>query len=595
MGSVSMSRIRLYAPFLALIAVQGFLVAIAPSAAPPSGDQAAFDGGSPEDGSFSSGPTGGGDGEFDVEGQALDDADGDGPTFGDTDGTSGGGGAAGGGSGGTDGATGTEGNGDASGSGDDGEQVQAESGGTSHCTSDGRQHDVFPTAPECRPVFAGDNGGATYAGVDADEVRVLWFMEDSNEQVDALIEQAGVGASPEDQQEFFEAVEDFLNDHYEFYGREVTITRHVAEGCPQSPPDIPSCRAAARQAVEQFDPFIIVWPTPIYPDVFDEFAREQVITFGGWHVDRRVFETRRPFRWDLNMDGTTTMDFVGEYYCKKLAGDNASNSGEIIHPTIGTRGNVERRLGIVSREHEQNLSTAQRLQAVVADCTDETPPIVTYDPDLGRRQEQATTNTANLIDQGVTTVVCVCDPIHPVFETLAYTRQGYFPEHLVAGMGFMDVDDVARLYDQQQWQHAFGLSHVGDAVPEEEEDPQTIWEAAGRDGERPCPCGLEAAYPLVVGAMIHNAGPDLNPRTVERGMFEAPSVGGWQDSGGDPTSVMVSFSEGDYTAISDVREVYWDTEATSASDGDSGAYVSLYEGERFTRGNLRSSFDVPQP
>lgn len=592
MGPAPLSRFRLYAPFLALIVVQTMIVAIAPSIHPSQqGEQAAgfeeFE--QAEDGTAPSAQAGPVD-----DGQEVavdrDDAEGDQPADGPAIDTTDDGGA---------GSTPGQPEQEAS----DGSEPEAGAGAadaegdTSHCTEDGLQHDQLETAaaPRCRPAFEGDNGGATYRGVTADEIRVLWFMEDTNEQVAALTEQAGVGASEEEQRAFFEAMEDFLNEYYEFYGREITIIRHMEEGCPQSPPDIPSCRAAARQAVEEFEPAVVVWPTPIYPDVFDEFAREQVITFGGWHVDREVFRTRRPFRWDLNMDGTTTMDFVGEYYCNKLAGDDATHTGEVIHPTIGPRGSVERRLGIVSREHEQNVSTAQRLRSLVADCAGEDVPIVTYDPDLGRRQEQATTNTANLIDQGVTTVVCVCDPIHPVFETTAYTRQGYFPEHLVAGMGFMDVDDIARLYDPAQWEHAFGLSHVGNPLPEEEDTPQEVWEASGRDGEVPCPCGLEATYPLLVGAMIQNAGPDFNPGTAERGMFQAPDVGGWEATGGDPTRPLVSFSEGDYTALSDVREIDWDPDATSDADGESGAYVALYEGQRFTLGNLPTSFDVPQP
>lgn len=592
MGSTPLSRFRLYAPFLVLVAVQMMIVAIAPSISPNgAGQQAAFGEGESADSqasTFSSGDGAAGDGPSTSDGGGALAADG-----GDAQ-TGGGSTGAGGGSSDADGSGSGTGDGSGDGNENGGGSAAAAEGDTSHCTEDGRQHDVLPTAPQCQPVFEGDNGGATYRGVSSDEIRLLWFMEDTNEQVAALTAQAGVSATAEEQEAYFEAVEDFLNEHYEFYGREINIIRHMEKGCKQSPPDIPQCRAAARKAVEEFEPAVVVWPTPIYPDVFDEFAREQVVTFGGWHVDRQVFETRRPFRWDLNMDGTTSMDFVGEYYCKKLAGGNATHAGEVIHPTIGRGESTERKLGIVTREHEQNLSTAQHLAAQVSECAGESPPVITYDPDLGRRQEQSTSNTANLIDAGVTTVVCVCDPIHPVFETNSYTRQGYFPEHLVAGVGFMDVDDLARLYDQAQWEHAFGLSHVGNAVPDEERQAQTIWEASGRDGEAPCACGLEAAYPLLVGAMIQNAGADFNPRSAERGMFEAPDVGGWENTG-DPTLPLIRFAEGDYTALSDVREIHWDANATSESDGESGAYVALYEGERFTLGNLPSGFDVPQP
>jgi hypothetical protein len=337
----------------------------------------------------------------------------------------------------------------------------------------------------------------------------------------------------------------------------------------------------------------VIWTNGVYPSVFDEFARNQIVSLGGWHVAEQFFTGRRPYRWDLNMDGTKAAGYIGEYYCKKLAGDSATHAGELIHPSIGPASSTQRRLGILTQETEYNVAAANVVRQQVAECAGEEVPLVTYESDIERAQEQSNANTAAMIDAGVTTVVCMCDPIAPIFQTSTYTTQGYFPEHLVAGMGYMDVDNLGRLYDQQQWDNAFGLSHVGEPVPENEADPQKIWEAAGRDGERPCPCGLEAAYPMILGSMIHYAGPQLTPESLERGIIEAPASGGWEQSGGDPTSVLINFEPGDYTGISDVREVHWDRTRPSTGDGEPGSYAPLYDGQRFLPGELPGSFDVP--
>ena len=44
------------------------------------------------------------------------------------------------------------------------------------------------------------------------------------------------------------------------------------------------------------------------------------------------------------------------------------------------------------------------------------------------------------------------------------------------------------------------------------------------------------------------------------------------------------YGQNDYTGVSDVREVYWDANATSPVDGSSGAYVNVNGGHRYTLG-----------
>jgi hypothetical protein len=48
----------------------------------------------------------------------------------------------------------------------------------------------------------------------------------------------------------------------------------------------------------------------------------------------QYFTQRRPYRYDAFMDGTSSADLIGEYYCKKLAGKNADHAGS--QPFPGT-------------------------------------------------------------------------------------------------------------------------------------------------------------------------------------------------------------------------------------------------------------------
>jgi hypothetical protein len=593
MPSGSLSRSRLYAPFLGLVAIQALLVALLPSTSGSDDPAAQFAGGQPP--GVQEGQTAGpGDGEAadggttDAPGDRSEDEGS--PTGGAPDA----------------GATGSAQRaepGDGGGAREGGREAQddgasgatAAAGDTGHCTEDGRQHPIVFHAPSCAPAWdGGDNGGATYRGVSEDEINVVWLVEGENEQVAAIASAAGADTSPEEQAAHLQVLEDFLNEYHEFSGREVRLTFHELEDCPQSPPDIPGCRAEVRQVMEVLDPFMLLWSTPIYPDIFDEFARAGVVSLGGAAFAREAFVGHRPYRWDLAMDGTQGLELTGEYYCKKMAGETASHAGQIIHPSIGARDTTERRLGIISREAEANVLAARRLAELVRECSGQEVPIVTYDTNLERAQEQAVANTAALVAEGVTTVVCNCDVIRPVFITRNFTAQNYFPEHLITGLQAIDFDVIGRLYDPEQWQRAFGLSHLAAAVDWDEANAERVSQAMGMD-ERICDCPVMTEYVLLAGLMLHEAGPDLTPQTLESAMFASDPLGGWEATGGDPAIRLQRFGEGDYTAISDVREVYWSASATSEADGDPGAYVPMNDGRRYQQGELTSDFEIPQP
>ena len=590
MQSGSLSRSRLYAPFLALVAIQALLIALLPSTSgtgDPAGEfaagqaPAAQEGQAPADGEPVNGPAPDASGELvEVEEGGTTAPAAGGATGGSAQATESGS------------AEDTQADGGAQG---DGSGAVAASGDTEHCTEDGRQHEVVFHAPSCAPAWTGgDNGGATHRGVSEDEINVVWLVEGENEQVAAIASAAGADTSPEEMAAHLQVLEDFLNEYYEFSGREVNLTFYELEDCPQSPPDIPGCRAEVRQVMEQLDPFMLLWSTPIYPDIFDEFARAGVVSVGGAAFAREAFVGHRPYRWDLAMDGTQGLELTGEYYCKKMAGDNASHAGQIIHPSIGTRGTAERKMGIISREAEANVLAARRLAEQVRECSGEDVPIVTYDTNLERAQEQAAANTAALVAEGVTTVVCNCDVIRPVFITRNFTAQNYFPEHLITGLQAIDFDVIGRLYDPEQWARAFGLSHLAAAVDWDEANAERVSQAMGMD-ERICDCAVMTEYVLLAGLMLHEAGPELTPHTLEAALFEADPLGGWEATGGDPTIRMQRFGEGDYTAISDVREVYWSASATSEADGDPGAYVPMNDGRRYQLGELTGDFEIPQP
>ena len=584
------SVLRLYAPFLAVLVGQAAFVIIAPSRgeAPTNQFNVATDGFAAP-GTVSGDAGAGGDAIVPTDGGAVDTSGG----------TVSGGGATTGGTGGTGatatgGATGTSRTGGSTSP--SGGQTTTAGGDRSHCKGD-RQHDIIYNAPPCVPKWpaGADNGGATYPGVTKDSISFVMFQCQSNEQVDAILASQGLAASDAETDAMLDAWAKVINKHYETYGRTFKWER-IRGDCPTSPPDPAKARQAAAEVAKKKPMFVHVAGGG--SAAADVFAQNGILSVGvQWNI-QQFYAGRRPFRWDIFPSANETADWMAEYYCKKMAKKPASNAGQVIHPTIGGRSTI-RKLAIVVPDDGTGtiVPAAQQVSKLVTECSGVETPIFTYQSDINRATEQTRATVAGLIEKKITTVTCMCDPIAPVFLTQGMTQNNYYPEHMLAGMGLLDYDVLGRLYDPAQWAHAFGPSQLAEPVPFDQSDATRIWRAAGNSGQPCAACNLLSGYMSLVASMINVAGPNLNPGTIEAALVGRNyKRGGWGETGGKADVYLIKFGQGDYNAISDFREAYWDAAATSTIDGRAGAYVSLNKGRRYAGGELDGSFTVaPKP
>jgi hypothetical protein len=573
MTEMRRSTLRLYGPFIAVVLAQALFVVALPSTAPDRATLNVGAGGSTPQGGNSQKPGGAG-----------------------STASSAGAGSSGAGAS-SSGAVGSK-NGDATNAADG---ATGSAGGTgpapgdaSHCAGPYQFDVLLGHGPPCQPVFAGDNGGATHLGVTADSVKVVYFSPMQNEQANQILGVKGLAVTSDQQDAAIAAYQDFINAHYELYGRKLVI-KHVTTNCPASPPDYDKCTAAAQKVVDEEHPFAVIWPTPTYADVFSTWANAGVISIGGFGFDRSYYTDFRPFRYDLQMDGTQSADFIAEYYCKKLVGKPPDHAGAVIHPSIGSRNTpgLVRRLAVVSPEIRANTLTSQRLIDEVKACGgDVVDRPFTYSSDITTATTQTESTIASLIQNRVTTIVCMCDVVAPIFFTKGLTSQQYFPEHVLPGMGLLDYDIAAQLYDQQQWTHAFGPSQLGIPTGLDDSDPGRVWRAQGNSGH-PCGnngCQLEWGYLQLAAEGIQQAGPTLNPLTFEQGLlYNTAPVGG---AGHVP---LYRWGPDDYTGVDDIKEVYWNPTATSAVDGSTGAYIAVGGDTRYQRGQLSAGLDPSIP
>lgn len=475
---------------------------------------------------------------------------------------------------------------------------EASKGDTSHCTPDGRQDDISVHVPPCAPKFRGNNGGATASGVTGNEIRVMIFKPKLDPQYQTVLEGIGLSDPAEVKRAFIDAAAKYLNEQYEFYGRKIVVTEMESE-CPTAPYDEDSCRASVQEAIRR-QPFMLYWGDYGYPNQLGELARAGIITHDlGGTFAKSHFETFAPYRWAWWMDGTQTAEVASEYYCKALAGGKATHSGPLIHERVGVRGEVDRKVGIVSVEYGPFRAAADQLSRRLQErCGVPSAPVFTYSFDTNSLPQQCQAITSGLINAGVTTVLWSGEFSGPLFCTPLMTGQKYFPENVLAGGSYIDADSLARLNDQQQWKHAFGVSIIPNLGRWDEGEEAEIWRRTGHTEAYSCrSCSADWAYLRTFGMMIQVAGPTLTATNVQRGMFAKPPTGGWETTGGDATIELLDFGPGDYTGVGDWREVWWDPNGVSSGDGsDGGAYVAVEGGRRYRPGQYtRRRLEVPVP
>ena len=544
-----------YAPFVAVILAQLLLVAVAPSkgrveSAPN------YTGSTTQAGA----PTGPG-------GTVLPRADGGGSTGapGGT-GTTGTTGAAVGGPGGSATTTG-------------GSSTTGTTGGTgpdySRCRG-AKQFLDFPQAPPC--VAHTGNPGATAPGVTAKTINLVYFREKDNPVVKGLLQSIGLYSDPRDQQAYISAMEDFINARYELYGRKVKISFWQSP-CESAPP-VDSCfRDDAKALVAKTHPFAVLYDNNTNaPAFFDQLSKLRVINFGGWHFMDAFDVSHRPYHYDVMMGGDHQAEMAGEYFCKRLAGKPARFAGSADLQA------KKRKVAVFYPQTEVNSEPAQHLEQILKGCGTEVVD-VPYSPDTATASSQATSQVAQARSAGATTCMYFSDPIAPAFGTKAMTSQNWFPEHVLVGSGLLDYDILARLYDPQQWKHAFGPSDTVVYRPLGQQEASITWRAAGRKGDAYSSAELQWGYWATIAAGLQMAGPTLNPGTFEQALLSGRVDTLPFQQTHDPHRTWTHFGPGDYTAVSDSKEAYWDANATSPIDGKKGAYVPLNGGRRYRLGD----------
>jgi hypothetical protein len=442
------------------------------------------------------------------------------------------------------------------------------------CPDRAEQVPQLEYSPPCF-AFTGDNGGATSRGVTDTEI-VIGYRVPADTNLFALLGNLGgveIDASNEQLLADAEAVVDYFNAHFQFYGRKLKLVGFDGRG-----QIIPELQGAGQDDATN-DSLRLANEIGAFADISalsqpyaDALTRNEVIAVGAPYLSREWFEDRRPYAWSTFPDCTAVAERSAVYTNRRLLGHDATHAG-------GDLAGRPRTLAVVS---PNNLEYQQCVEVFVAGLQaagNDVELRLDYSIDISTLQTSASNIVARMKEEGITSASCACDAIMQMYLAKEADAQDYHPEWVIAGVGFVETDlggQIVANNAPDQWARAFGGSPWAAQEPPETSTAHAAFRSVRPDGEPSDLIDLVYHQVLTLALGVQMAGPDLDPETFEAGLFAFPpsvgQAGAWD------------FGTGHYTPITDIREMWWDPDELSPFNAKPGTYLDL--GERWQQDEI---------
>jgi hypothetical protein len=428
-------------------------------------------------------------------------------------------------------------------------------------TETGRLAIPDPYAQACFAPFEGDNGGATDEGVTAESIKIVLYQEQEADPIMRYITDAV--ASDDTNAQRFQTIENMVGYYeafHETYGRNVELVRFEASGTAI---DEVAARADAVRIAEDIKPFM-VWGGPILTPAFgDELAARGVLCMSCAASQPPSFYVEGdPFLWTVDGGPGQRQDHSFEFVSKQLIGRPAAHAGDELTDT-------ERKFGLLYIDTGSGQTALADLFASrMEDAGAPFAEVVQYALDPATIQQTALQAITRMKTAGVTTIVFAGDPVAPRDFSREATAQDYFPEWVLAGASLADTTAFARTYDQQQWQHAMGVT----VIP-----ARTLPSVSGAPflhewfyGE-PAPAETRLATDVLPAAVFFPVLQGAGPNLTRENWAEALAAGTPTATGGISVASLdwgddAPWEEFDHHGVDDATLIWWDPEATGPDE-----------------------------
>jgi hypothetical protein len=483
---------------------------------------------------------------------------------------------------------------------------------TKRCVGNPPRQTEDPLAPPCVAFFDGDNFGATYQGVTAEEVRILIYVSggvrytsSSNASVSPSGEYFDLAESAKDDEflvvKGMRAWQRYFNDRFQTYGRFVHFFVYFDDCGGSCSPE--SRRANAADNYARVKPFAVLTDVTHggnEVDYVEAMARRGVLNFGTLTGKSESFFRKFPkLIWGYDPSIEYQAEAYSSYVCAKVVGKPAVLAG-------GEFTNQPRKLGLFhtsDENHSDRIRLAELVQQKVEACGGEIVGTATFprcclvqDP-TGVDPDEVATNMAQFREDGITTILWPGGM--EGYHASAAFSQGYYPEWIVLGDDLLDGNEQNRRARN-------GPSFDGRAIlitPEVYQPPrqqqrcyQSYREADTSMNEKDLVyvCGYYPnLFQLFTGIQV--AGPRLGPTSVDKGYHAIPAV-----RSKDNQSPACFYNAGDYTCAKDNQIEIWEDQMTPPEESRNGCWRIIADGGRYfpgqyPAGNIDSNLNQVGP
>ncbi len=468
---------------------------------------------------------------------------------------------------------------------------------TKRCVGSPPRQTEDPLSPPCVASYTGDNGGATYAGVTKEEVRIIYFTvggtcrspTSRGRECAPRDTYVDLGKPPVETEDVISRgirdLQTYFNDRFQTYGRFVHFWVYYMPGPSMTPEQQ---RAKAIEGINLIKPFAAVHGYLGNADYFMTMARRGVLVFQSTlPISLSHFRRYPKLIWNYLPAVELHARTFASMLCRQVVGRPAAFSGN-----SGENGKP-RRLGYLRADdgpgwgaeyhHFQNLVKAQVEGCGGVFVAEGSHPYTgRINQDSAAAQQQVEQNIATFRSKQVTTIIWPLG-LDLGRETETAARQGYLPEWILAGDTIMDGYDVGQLQDQRAMHGHVWLQTVLARAPAFNQDLCYLAMSEANPGKpeedarqaclqvKP----YEALRQLFIGIQV--AGPKLNPANLDKGFHAIPP--GPSDS---PLVPACYYEPGDYTCIKDGTAMYWDTNGRAPGSNAPGCWRMPDEGKRYT-------------
>jgi hypothetical protein len=412
--------------------------------------------------------------------------------------------------------------------------------------------------PLCTPKYTGNNGGNRYRGVTKDKITAFYRHAHSGQ--DTAINAALGDANLNDDKYIadLQTYMSFFNKQFELYGRQVSLYVYTGQGDYLNEDqglDRGEAAADAQTATDHNGFVDLTFPLKGSYPFWQAIADRKMVTPNptgfptGWYVERQ------PYWYSALPTGTGIASWVSNMVCKRMAKMNANFAGAANYRL------TKRVFGLVHPDNPEYKEIGAFIKNNLKKCgVDLTNKEISYTINVATMPNQATGVIAALNSQNVSTVLCYCDPVFPIFLTQSAKGQQYFPEWWSPGWG----ESQAQTLNQDEWEHAIV---TGARYPAKKDDQAyQVFKMIKPNAEPQSPY-FAVAYGilLLVYDALQAAGPDLNPSNFQKGWFSLGAING--------PAGRLEWKPGNFSPIVSAPMAWYDRNKTSNFNGKAGSYL----------------------